>query len=190
MLQELNFTVETPGVAIGPKSGMHYHFSILARKKVECQETIVAVDHAVDETEVQSHPLILYIHKTSELKVDLAIFIAIPKLNETAKKIAQGYRNLLIEGSPESQEAIDQIRKEIELRLTEKTSPSQPEIVSLNEMQEKSKPQIKKDRSKIKPQLFSTTSSIHQSQKSSKSKKTNGLMDNLKKMLKRTKDQL
>jgi hypothetical protein len=183
LLQELNFTLETPGIAIGPKSGMQYHFSILARRKIQDHETIVAVDHSVDETEVQSHPLILYIHKTSELKVDLPIFIAIPKLNETAKKIAQGYQILLIEGSPESPEAIDQIRRKIEFELAQKSSPSQPEVIGLGEIQEKKRSKLrKKEKSKIKPQLFSTTSSIHKSQKSK------GFMKSLKKAIKRTKD--
>jgi hypothetical protein len=143
----------------------------------------VAVDHAVDETEVQSHPLILYIHKTSELKVDLPIFIAIPKLNESAKKIAEGYQILLIEGSPESPEAIDQIRRKIEFKLAQKNSPSQAEVIRFSEIQEKKESQTsKKERSTIKSQLFSTTASIHKPQKSK------GLIHSLKKAVKRTKE--
>jgi len=188
LLKDLNFQVETPAIAIGQKSGMQHHFSMLARKNIQDQEIVVAIDHAVDETEVQSSPLILYIHKTSELQVDIPIFLAIPKLNETAKKIANGYQILLIEGSPESQEAIDQIRREIEFRLAQKSSKSQP-----NALEPKGEQNgkieyhtTKEDESEIKPQLFSTTSSIHQPQKTTKTKKTNGFIGNLKKAIKRT----
>lgn len=189
LLQDFNFKVETPGIAIGQKSGMQHHFSMMARKYVQDQEIVVAIDHAVDETEVQSHPLILFIHKTSELQVDIPIFLAIPKLNETAKKIANGYRILLIEGSPESQEAIDQIRREIDLRLTQKTPQSQTEALELTGEQGKNEYQTTKEgKSEIKPQLFSTISSIHQPQKSNKPKKINGFMGSLKKAIKRTKE--
>jgi ssDNA-binding Zn-finger/Zn-ribbon topoisomerase 1 len=189
VLQDLKFQVEIPGIAIGQKSGMQHRFSILARKNIQDQETVVAVDHAVGESEVQSSPLILYIHKTSELKVDIPIFLAIPKLSETAKKIAQGYQILLIEGSPESQEAIDQIRREIELRLTQKTSQLQPEApISAYQQQEKKGDQnTKGDKSEIKPRLFSTISSIHQSQERTKTKKPNRFIGTLKKAIKRNK---
>ncbi len=190
LLKDLNFQVETPAIAIGQKSGMQHHFSMLARKNIQDQEIVVAIDHAVDETEVQSSPLILYIHKTSELQVDIPIFLAIPKLNKTAKKIANGYQILLIEGSPESQEAIDQIRRKIEFRLAQKSSKSQPEALELTgEKYGKNEYQTtKEDKSEIKPQLFSTVSSIHQPQKTPKTKKTNRFVGNLKKAIKRTKE--
>jgi hypothetical protein len=51
------------------------------------------------KSEVQTSPLILYLYKISEAKVDVPIFIAIPQLNESARKIAQGIEIRLIEGS-------------------------------------------------------------------------------------------
>ena len=99
LLQDLNFQVEIPGIATGQKSGIKHHFSLIARKDIQGEEIILALDHAVSEIEVQSSPLILYIYKTSEVKVDIPIFIAIHKLSETAKKVAQGHEILLIEGS-------------------------------------------------------------------------------------------
>ena len=71
----------------------------------------------MSESEVQASPLILYIYKTSELKVDIPIFIAIPKMNETAKKIAQGNDIFLIEGSTEGEEEMQKIKLEIQKRI-------------------------------------------------------------------------
>jgi ssDNA-binding Zn-finger/Zn-ribbon topoisomerase 1 len=181
VLQDLNFKVETPGVVIGQKSSMEHHFSIIARKDINDQETILALDHAIAETEVQSSPLILYIYKTSEVKVDLPIFVAIPKLSETAKKIAQGHQILLIEGSVESKESTDQLKKELELRLAQRISQPLPEVeISTSKQQDY--------RSHIKPRLFSSISSIHQPQESVKTKKTNRFMRTLKKTVKRVGD--
>ncbi len=117
ILSDLDFTVDIPGFAIGQKSGMQHHFSLLAKKTINGKEIIVALDHAVSESEVQASPLILYIYKTSELKVDIPIFIAMPALSETAKKIAQGHDILLIEGSTEGKEEIEKIKLEIENRI-------------------------------------------------------------------------
>ena len=78
---------------------------------------IIALDHAVSEPEVSSSPLILYIYKTSEVKVDIPIFVAMPALNETAKKIAQGHEILLIEGSADEKEVIEKIKSQIESKI-------------------------------------------------------------------------
>ena len=189
LLQDLNFQVEIPGIATGQKSGMKHHFSLIARKDIQGEEIIIALDHAVSESEVQSSPLILYIYKTSEVKVDIPIFIAIHKLSETAKKVVQGHQILLIEGSPESQETIDQIKREIEFRVMQKTQPP-PETPMLSNEQKEKKEDEKtiKYKSEIKPQLFSTISSIHPPQKSTK--KLNRFMKTIKKTTKRTKDAL
>ncbi len=79
----------------------------------------------VSEPEVSSSPLILYIYKTSEVKVDIPIFVAMPQINETAKKIAQGHDILLIEGSIYKKEEIERIKNEIEYRLNIKSVESQ-----------------------------------------------------------------
>jgi len=189
LLQDLKFHVEIPGIAIGQKSGMKHQFSLIARKEIQGEEIIIALDHAVSESEVQSSPLILYIYKTSEVKVDIPIFIAIHKLSEKAKKVAQGHQILLIEGSTESQETIDRIKIEIESRLVQKTQPQTETPMLPNEQQEKkTDKKINGYKSEIKPQLFSTISSIHQPQKSTK--RFNRLMKTIKKTGKRTKDAL
>ena len=80
LLTDLGFSVEIPGLVIGQKSGMQHHFSLIAKKLMDGQEKVIALDHAVSETEVATSPLILYLYKTSEVKVDVPIFVAIPQL--------------------------------------------------------------------------------------------------------------
>lgn len=120
LLTDLGFSVEIPGLVIGQKSGMQHHFSLIAKKLIDGQERVIALDHAVSETEVATAPLILYLYKTSEVNVDIPIFVAIPQLNETAKKIAQGHDILLIEGSIAEPDVMAIIKSEIEKRLDAK----------------------------------------------------------------------
>jgi predicted RNA-binding Zn-ribbon protein involved in translation (DUF1610 family) len=117
LLGDLGFKVEMPGTIIGEKSGIEYHFSILAKKQTENDELIVAVDHEVAEEEVQAQSVILYIYKISEMKVDIPVFIALPKLGQAARKIAKGHGMLIIEGSSEGKERLAQIKAEIEDRI-------------------------------------------------------------------------
>jgi predicted RNA-binding Zn-ribbon protein involved in translation (DUF1610 family) len=138
LLVNLGFSVEIPGLVIGEKSGMQHHFSLIAKKIVAGQEKIIALDHAVSESEVTTSPLILYIYKTSEVKVDVPIFAAIPHLNETAKKIAQGHNILLIEGSADEQEGIGKLRMEIE-----KIIDAKPKDNSISKQPEETIPQKK-----------------------------------------------
>ena len=120
LLDNLGFSVEMPGLAVGKKSGMRHQFSLIARKSMNDREVIVALDHAVAEPEVSSSPLILYIYKISEVRVDIPIFVAIPKLDETGRKIAQGNNILLIEGSTDKTEVLYRIYNEIEARTKQR----------------------------------------------------------------------
>jgi predicted RNA-binding Zn-ribbon protein involved in translation (DUF1610 family) len=138
LLVNLGFSVEIPGLVMGQKSGMQHHFSLIAKKVVDGQEKIIALDHAVSESEVSTSPLILYLYKTSEVKVDVPIFMAIPQLNETARKISQGHDILLIEGSADDQEVMAKIKAEIEKKLEDK-----PQDNSLNKQPQEAKPQKK-----------------------------------------------
>jgi predicted RNA-binding Zn-ribbon protein involved in translation (DUF1610 family) len=138
LLVNLGFSVEIPGLVMGQKSGMQHHFSLIAKKVVDGQEKVIALDHAVSESEVSTSPLILYIYKTSEVKVDVPIFVAIPQLNETARKIAQGHDILVIEGSADEQEVMAKIKTEIEKSLEAKTQDN-----SLNKLPQEAKPQKK-----------------------------------------------
>ena len=128
LLLDLGFSVEIPGLAVGQKSGMQHHFSLIAKKLINGQEIIVALDHAISESEVQTSPLILYIYKTSEVKVDFPMFMAMPQLNETAKKIAQGHNILVLEGTPEDENVINKMRSEIQDRIIQKASESPKQL--------------------------------------------------------------
>jgi predicted RNA-binding Zn-ribbon protein involved in translation (DUF1610 family) len=139
LLTDLGFSVEIPGLVIGQKSGMQHHFSLIAKKLIDGQERVIALDHAVSETEVATSPLILYLYKTSEVAVDVPIFVAIPQLNETAKKITQGHDILLIEGSIAEPEVMARIKSEIERRLEAK----KPATASVSDKGEEDKTQKK-----------------------------------------------
>jgi uncharacterized membrane protein len=104
---------------------MQHHFSLIAKRYIDQKEITIALDHAVSEVEVQTSPLILYIYKTSEIKVDIPIFVAMPKLNDMAKKIAQGHQILLVEGSMDDPETMKCIEQEIENRILQITPPPQ-----------------------------------------------------------------
>jgi hypothetical protein len=120
LLTALDFNVEMPASVIGEKSGIQHKFSLLAKKRLGDRERIIAIDHAVGDVEVGSPPLILYIYKISEVKVDLPVFVAIPRLSETAKRIAQGYDLLVIEGIPKETERLTALNDEIQKRLDER----------------------------------------------------------------------
>jgi len=121
LLTEIGFGVEMPASAIGEKSGIQHNFSLIAKKELGDRENIIAIDHAVGDIEVGAFPLILYTYKISEVKVDLPIFAAIPKLCETAKRIAQGYNLLIIEGIPQNKEQLAMLHDEIQKRLSKRT---------------------------------------------------------------------
>ena len=71
--------------------------------------------------EIQPQPLILYVYKISEVKVDIPIFIAIPKLNADAEKIAEGNHIILIEELSDQQEVAQRIKKRSKNEKTRKT---------------------------------------------------------------------
>lgn len=127
LLVELGFSVEIAATAVGEKSGIEHNFSLIASKKVGDRAKLVAIDHAVATVEVGTPPLILFTFKISEVKVDLPIFVAIPKLTETAKRIAQGYNVLVIEGLPGQKEELAVLYSEIQRRLKEPLSSRKEE---------------------------------------------------------------
>ena len=126
LLTGLGFTVEMPASVIGEKTGIQHNFSLIAKKKFEERETIVAVDHAVGDLEVSASSLILYTYKISEVDVDLPIFVAIPKLSETAKRIAEGYNLLVIEGIPQEKEELAMLHDVIPQILSKRINEKRP----------------------------------------------------------------
>ena len=172
LLTDLDFEIQMPGVAIGEKSGMRHQFSLIATKDIGGSKKTIVLDHAVAENEVQTSPLILYVYKTSEVTVDLPIFVAVPKLSETARKIVQGHQILLIEGSPDEEDNMARIKIEIQNRLTEKPAeqpdPTKPKTQITNkpaQSNSETKPSNTTPEEDKKIQLFNTTSTIHPEKK-------------------------
>lgn len=120
LLKDLGFKIETPGILVGEKSGVHHNFSLSARKEISGRQYLIALDMVVSEIEVAASPVILYIYKTSEVSVDLPVFIAIPKLSGPALKAAKGRNILLIEGCPEEADNLRRLKLEIQNRLKPK----------------------------------------------------------------------
>jgi hypothetical protein len=178
MLQDLDFEVEVPGYITGQKSGMKHHFTLIAKRPVEDEEFVLTLDHAVWGTEIKSSAVIVYVYKISEIRVDIPVFLGINKISEEAKRIAKGHDVLLIEGSPENNQTIKQIRDEIERKITNKKSKhlqitSDEKII---DYERKTKAEFK---SEIKPQLFSVVSAVHQKEKVDRKEKFKGLFKKL-----------
>jgi hypothetical protein len=193
LLTDLNFEIQMPGWAIGEKSGMRHQFSLLAKKENAGHQTLLALDMVVGENEVPASPLILYLYKTSEVTVDLPIFIAIPRFSDTAQKVAQGHNILLIEGSPDESDNIARIKMEIQSRLngrraTTLDAASTKTDTALKVQQKSSQTTQRvtpeKEEEEKKVQFFSTTSSIHP-----ESKKTSGFIKYLKGTMKKKKEE-
>ena len=168
LLTELNFEIQMPGWAIGEKSGMRHQFSLLARKEINGRQKLIALDMVVGESEVQASPLILYIYKTSEVTVDIPIFVAFPRFSDTAQKIAQGHNMILIEGSPDEPDNVARIKMEIQNRLeprpTMHTGPEGATEIPV-EIEKTKLPTAQRvaqeEEKKSQVQLFTTTSTIH-----------------------------
>jgi hypothetical protein len=135
VLIELGFNVQMPGFAVGQKSKLQHNFSLLATKIIDGKEKVIALDHAVSETEVSVSPLIVYIYKTSEIKVDLSIFVALPQMNAQARQIAQGHDILLIEGYMDEKELTEKVKSRLNSTYVQVKSPTEFEMIPNTDVQ-------------------------------------------------------
>jgi len=88
--------VESPGLLKG-KSGANHSFDIVAYKADEAQKMIV-VDLAMSAgTVVSEQPVIALFAKIFDVSPEKAYLIAIPKLSENGKKMAELYKIMAIE---------------------------------------------------------------------------------------------
>ncbi len=117
ILTNLGFDIELSASLVGDKSGIEHKFSLVGRRESLDGDCVIVLDHAVGDTEVNASSLILYLYKISEINYDLALFLAIPKLSDMAKKIAEGYNILIIEGIPENEEQLEILKKEIDYKI-------------------------------------------------------------------------
>ena len=100
-LQKQEYQVEIQGCLKGT-SGAKHMFDIIAVSKVNPNKRVV-FDFAVsDEGAVNEQPIIAMFAKIYDVSPEKAIVIAIPKINENAKKLASLYKIDLIEANESS----------------------------------------------------------------------------------------
>jgi hypothetical protein len=104
-------TVESPGLLKG-KSGANHSFDIVAYKGDESQKAIV-VDLAMSTGNVVSEqPVIALFAKIFDVSPERAYLIAIPKLRENGKKMAELYKIRAIEAKNQ-EEAIASLKESL-----------------------------------------------------------------------------
>ncbi|MEM3874494.1 MAG: hypothetical protein QXU45_05115 [Candidatus Bathyarchaeia archaeon] len=95
-LVESGFEVEAPAFLKG-KSGANHMFDIAAyRKEITKKVTVMDVATATEDV-VSEQPVIALFAKIYDVAPDAAFLIAIPKLNDNAKKMAELYNIKVIE---------------------------------------------------------------------------------------------
>ena len=95
-LIEEGLTVESPAFLKG-KSGTNHSFDIVAYKGDELQKAIVVDFAKSTENIVSEQPVIALFAKIFDVSPERAFLIAIPKLNENGKKMAELYNIQAIE---------------------------------------------------------------------------------------------
>jgi len=101
-LEEQSFRVETPGFLKGV-SGASHMFDIIASKE-GISPHIVVLDVAVSTDDVVAEqPVIALFAKVYDVAPDKSCLIAIPKINESGKKLANLYKINLIEAKDQKE---------------------------------------------------------------------------------------
>jgi hypothetical protein len=95
LLSKQSFKVEASAVVKG-KSGANHTFDLIAYKENDPKKKIV-VDIATAEVSVTEQPIIALFAKIFDVTPEKAFLIAVPKINENAKKMAELYNIRAIE---------------------------------------------------------------------------------------------
>jgi len=109
-LAENGFEVESPAFLKG-KSGANHMFDIAARKGKTPQKVTV-IDLAMAGEGVSEQPVIALFAKIFDVAPGTAYLIAIPKMSENGKKMAELYKIKIIEAE-NSREAIRKLEEEL-----------------------------------------------------------------------------
>ncbi|MGD0159998.1 MAG: hypothetical protein ABSB89_06835 [Candidatus Bathyarchaeia archaeon] len=110
-LAENGFEVRSPAFLKG-KSGANHAFDIVASRKENAQ-SVTVIDLATSTDNVVSEqPVIALFAKIFDVSPHAAYLIAIPKLNDDAKKMAELYNIHAIEGKNQK-EAMDSLKEKI-----------------------------------------------------------------------------
>ena len=110
-LIEEKFDVESPAFLKG-KSGANHLFDIVASRGQIKRETIVIDLAASHENMVLEQPVIALFAKIFDVSPDHAYLIAIPKMSENGKKMAELYKIQVIEAK-DQKEAINTLKEKI-----------------------------------------------------------------------------
>jgi len=86
-LERLGFKVSMPGSVVGV-SGISYSGNIVARKPVNGAEKVVLIDGVIGVDVVDASSMLELIPKVLDVNPDAAFYVAIPRLEEKAKKLA------------------------------------------------------------------------------------------------------
>jgi len=110
-LVEEKFDVESPAFLKG-KSGANHVFDIVATKGQAKRKTTVIDLATSNQNMVSEQPVIALFAKIFDVSPDQAYLIAIPKMSENGKKMAQLYNIRLIEAR-DQKEAIDALKERV-----------------------------------------------------------------------------
>jgi hypothetical protein len=110
-LTENGFEVKSPAYLKG-KSGANHMFDIVASRK-ENTKNVTVIDLATSTNNIVSEqPVIALFAKIFDVSPYAAYLIAIPKLNDNAKKMAELYNIQAVEGK-DQKETIDNLKEKI-----------------------------------------------------------------------------
>ena len=113
-LTDLGFEVEGPAFLKG-KSGANHSFDVVARTK-DMSKKVTVIDLATSsEGPVSEQPVIALFAKTFDVSPDKAYLIAIPKMNDNGKKMAELYGIQVVEAKTQS-EAIKALKDKFPIR--------------------------------------------------------------------------
>jgi transcription elongation factor Elf1 len=109
LLVDRGFNVESPAFLKG-KSGANHMFDVVARKREGQQKTTVIDLATSSEGIISEQPVIALFAKIFDVSPDDAYLVAMPKMSENAKKMAQLYKILVVEAKNEK-EATNKLRE-------------------------------------------------------------------------------
>lgn len=113
ILAEKGLTVESPAILKG-KSGANHSFDIAAYKGSEQKKMLVLDLATTAEKVVSEQPVIALFAKIFDVTPEKAYLIAIPKLSENGKRMAELYKINAIEAENQ-EEAVSAFKKSLEL---------------------------------------------------------------------------
>jgi hypothetical protein len=113
LLAENGFEVESPAFLKG-KSGANHMFDIVAQRGTGIRKVTVIDLAASAESDVSEQPVIALFAKIFDVSPDNAYLIAIPRISENGKKMAELYNIQVIEAGSQK-EAVSALKEKIKI---------------------------------------------------------------------------